>query len=106
MSWFGAIRLCGEGALASGRAALLAMVAQGDAAGSRRCSMDRSMVRPRSSHTKTIAEAGVAPRWMIGQLEASGPASNRRRCWTGHPPPDIRANRLKTRERWLRNFRC
>ena len=93
---YGAIRLCGE-VPASGRAAMLAM-AQGDAAFA--ALFDGSKYGPAAIEPhEPIAKAGIAPRWLIGQLEASGLGHAQQAALLDRAPLDIRANRLKiTRE--------
>ena len=89
---YGAIRLCGE-VPASGRAAMLRM-AQGDEAFA--ALFDGSKYGPAAIEIgEPVAEAGVAPRWLIGQLEASGLGCAQQEALLDRAPLDIRANRLK-----------
>ncbi|WP_295631212.1 RsmB/NOP family class I SAM-dependent RNA methyltransferase [Novosphingobium sp.] len=89
---YGAIRFCGE-IPASGRAAMLAM-AQGDAAVAGL--FDGSKYGPAAIEPdEAIAEAGVAPRWLIGLLEASGLGRAEQAALLDRAPLDVRVNRLK-----------
>jgi 16S rRNA (cytosine967-C5)-methyltransferase len=93
---YGAIRLCGE-VPASGRAAMLAMAAGDEAFAAL---FDGSKYGPAVIETgEPVAQPGVAPGWLIGQLAASGLGSAEQAALLDRAPLDIRVNRLKiTRE--------
>lgn len=93
---YGAIRLCGE-VPASGRAAMLRM-AHGDAAFT--ALFDGSNYGPAPiDPAEVVAEAGIAPRWLVDRLTASGLGAGEQAALIGRAPLDVRANRLKvTRE--------
>ena len=90
---YGAIRLCGE-VPATGRAAMLRM-AQGDSAFA--ALFDGSKYGPAAiAPDEPMAEAGIAPRWLVDQLESSGIGRAEQAALLDRAPLDIRANRLKT----------
>ena len=90
---YGAIRLCGE-VPATGRAAMLRM-AQGDPAFA--ALFDGSKYGPAAIDPhEPVAEAGIAPRWLVEQLEASAVGPAEQAALLDRAPLDIRANRLKT----------
>jgi 16S rRNA (cytosine967-C5)-methyltransferase len=88
-----AIRACGE-VPANGRAAMLRL-AQDDAA--LRVLFDGSTYGPAQVREgEAVAEGGVAPRWLVEALVASGLDDAEQRALLGRAPLDIRANRLKS----------
>ena len=89
---YGAIRLCGD-VPASGRAAMLLM-AHGDPAFA--ALFDGSKYGPAAIiPDEPIAAAGIAPRWLVDQLDASGIGPAEQAALLARAPLDIRANRLK-----------
>ena len=89
---YAAIRACGEVPV-SGRAAMLRRAA-GDAAFE--ALFDGSKYGPAPiDPAEPIAEAGVAPRWLMEALMASGVEPADQAALLARAPLDIRANRLK-----------
>lgn len=94
-----AIRACAE-APASGRAAMV-LLARGDPA--LPPLFDGSSYGPAGIQPDEPAAApGVAPRWLVEALTASGLDENEQLALLGRAPLDLRANRLKTSRDLLR----
>lgn len=86
-----AIRRCGE-VPASGRAAMLALADDPAIA----AAFDGSPYGPAPVEPgEPVAEAGVAPRWLVEALTASGIADDAQAALLDRAPLDIRVNRLR-----------
>ncbi|MET0245859.1 MAG: RsmB/NOP family class I SAM-dependent RNA methyltransferase [Sphingomonas sp.] len=87
-----AIRLVGEPPV-SGRAALLALA---ESSPELKPAFDGSRYGPATiDPAEPVAEPGVAPRWLIAALEASGLNNGEQAALLTRAPLDIRVNRLK-----------
>ena len=94
-----AIRACGE-APASGRAALLRVTRDDPALATL---FDGSLRGPAPiDGSEPVAKAGLAPKWLVGALKASGVEPHEFAALLDRAPLDIRANRLKTTRDALR----
>ena len=89
---YDAIRHCGE-VPASGRAAMLALVAQDDTLATL---FDGSRYGPQPiAEGEPVAEAGIAPDWLVERLAASEIQGEEAAALMGRAPLDIRVNTLK-----------
>jgi 16S rRNA (cytosine967-C5)-methyltransferase len=89
---YDAIRLVGEPPV-SGRAALLALA---EGSPELKFAFDGSPYGPATiDPAEPVAEPGVAPRWLIAALEASGLDAEEQAALLTRAPLDIRVNRLK-----------
>ena len=89
---YAAIRACGEVPV-SGRAAMV-LLARGDTALAQLFDGSNHAPAPIAAD-EPIAEAGVAPRWLVEALAASGVAGAAAEAFLGRAPLDIRVNGLK-----------
>jgi 16S rRNA (cytosine967-C5)-methyltransferase len=90
---YDAIRLCGE-VPASGRVAMLAVVAQRPALAA---TFDGSSYGPALiARDEPVAVAGIAPQWLVERLGESGLGASEQAALLDRAPLDLRVNRLKT----------
>ncbi|MBB3032714.1 RsmB/NOP family class I SAM-dependent RNA methyltransferase [Alteriqipengyuania lutimaris] len=89
---YDAIRHCGEVPV-SGRAAMLALVAQDDTLANL---FDGSQYGPEPiAEGEPVAQAGIAPGWLVERLAASGIEGEEAAALMGRAPLDIRVNTLR-----------
>ncbi|HQS69602.1 MAG: RNA methyltransferase [Novosphingobium sp. 28-62-57] len=94
-----AIRACGP-VPASGRAAMLRLAADDPAL---RALFDGSNYGPAPiAADEAVAEAGIAPQWLVERLSASGLDADDQASFLDRAPLDIRANTLKISREELR----
>ncbi len=86
-----AVRLAGERPK-SGRAAMLTLAKRNPELAA---TFDGSAHGPAPiAADEKVAATGVAPKWLVGRLEASGVGADKRRALIARAPLDIRVNRL------------
>ena len=89
---YDAIRYCGA-VPASGRAAMLALVAQDDTLAAL---FDGSQYGPQPiAEGEPVAQAGIAPDWLVERLAACGIQGEEAAALMGRAPLDVRVNTLK-----------